>query len=258
MLVSPRPGPQQPQLLKAGNMVPHVACHDGTRVLGAPVWEFVDQHRVCSRIQIMCQIFEGLAKEGLAEGDVPTPPLVPDLATSWEVSPDGLQHTFKLCPGVKCHDGAPFDAAAVRFNFERFRDKSSPNHYPKAASFVVAHTKWIKGMEVLDPTTVRTTLTAPNYEWLRQGLQSYGQPLMVSPAAVEACGSEGIALHPIGTGPFRFVERQQGVRTVLERNPDYWGRKAKLDRVILRPSQDPATRVNALSCGPAGALAQPV
>jgi len=71
----------------------------------------------------------------------------------------------------------------------------------------------------------------------------------VSPAAVKQHGNEGIALHPIGTGPFRFVEREQGVKTVIERNPDYWGTPAKLDRAIFRPLQDPATRINALENG---------
>jgi len=114
---------------------------------------------------------------------------------------------------------------------------------------VIAYTKWIKSVEVVDPMTVRVTLKAPNYQWLRIGLQSYGQPLMISPTAVKKYGNGGIALHPIGTGPFRFVERDQGVKTVLERNPDYWGRPAKLDRIIFRPLQDPATRVNALENG---------
>ena len=59
--------------------------------------------------------------------------------------------------------------------------------------------------------TVRITLTQPNYEWLRTGLQSYGQPLMISPKSVAEHGNDGIALNPVGTGPFRFVEREQGV-----------------------------------------------
>ena len=210
-----------------------------------------------STYQITYQIFEGLVKEDLTKADASTPPIVPALAESWTVSPDGLQYTFKLRAGVKFHDGTPFDADAVKFNFERFWDKASPNYYAKTASFVVAYTKWIKAVDVLDPATVRITLTAPNYEWLRQGLQSYGQPLFISPTAVKKYGNAGIALHPIGTGPFRFVSRTQGVRTVIERNPDYWGRKALLDRVVFRPLQDPATRVNALQNGEVQMISTP-
>jgi peptide/nickel transport system substrate-binding protein len=233
----------------AGPLPAHAA---GTLIWGMPSeTDILDPHATggWTTYQITYQLFEGLVKEDLTDANAATPKLVPGLAESWEISPDGLQYTFKLRPGVTFHDGTPFDAAAVKFNFERFWDKSSPNYYPKAASFVAAYTKWIKAIEVIDPMTVRVTLTTPDYEWLRQGLQSYGQPLMVSPAAVKKYGNDGFALHPVGTGPFRFVERNQGVRTVIERNPDYWGRKALLDRVIFRPLQDPATRVNALETG---------
>ena len=244
-------------LLAATTLALVGAASGAARAAGTLMWgmpaetDILDPHATggWSTYQVTYQIFEGLVKEDLTKADVPTPPLVPGLATSWEISPDGTVYTFKLRPGVKFHDGTPFDAAAVKFNFERFWDESSPNFYKKAKAFVIAYTKWIKSVEVVDPMTVRVTLKAPNYQWLRIGLQSYGQPLMVSPAAVKKYGNDGIALHPIGTGPFRFVERDQGVKTVLERNPDYWGKPAKLDRIIFRPLQDPATRVNALENG---------
>lgn len=232
----------------------------GTLIWGMPAeTDILDPHATggWSTYQVTYQIFEGLAKEDLTKADVASPPLIPGLATSWDISPDGTVYTFKLRPGVKFHDGAPFDAAAVKFNFERFWDESSPNFYKKAKAFVIAYTKWIKAVEVVDPMTVKVTLKAANYQWLRQGLQSYGQPLMVSPEAVKKYGNEGIALHPVGTGPFRFVQRDQGVKTVLERNPDYWGTPAKLDRVIYRPLQDPATRVNALENGEIDMMSTP-
>jgi peptide/nickel transport system substrate-binding protein len=234
------------------SMTPAPARADNTLIWGMPAeTDILDPHATggWSTYQVTYQIFEGLAKEDLTKADVASPPLVPGLATSWDISPDGTVYTFKLRSGVKFHDGAPFDAAAVKFNFERFWDESSPNFYKKAKAFVIAYTKWIKSVEIVDPMTVRVTLNAANYQWLRQGLQSYGQPLMVSPEAVKKYGNDGIALHPIGTGPFRFVQRDQGVKTVLEKNPDYWGTPAKLDRVIFRPLQDPATRVNALENG---------
>jgi peptide/nickel transport system substrate-binding protein len=244
-------------LLAAGTLALAAAVTPPAHAAGTLIWgmpaetDILDPHATggWSTYQVTYQIFEGLAKEDLTKADVPSPPLMPGLATSWDISPDGTVYTFKLRPGVKFHDGTPFDAAAVKFNFERFWDESSPNFYKKAKAFVIAYTKWIKSVEVVDPMTVRVTLKAANYQWLRQGLQSYGQPLMVSPEAVKKYGNDGIALHPIGTGPFRFVQREQGVKTVLERNPDYWGTPAKLDRIIIRPLQDPATRVNALENG---------
>lgn len=235
-----------------GFTAPPSAHAAGTLIWGMPAeTDILDPHATggWSTYQVTYQIFEGLVKEDLTKANVPSPPLVPGLATAWDISDDGTVYTFKLRPGVKFHDGTPFDAAAVKFNFERFWDESSPNFYKKAKAFVVAYTKWIKTVEIIDPMTVRVTLKSPNYQWLRQGLQSYGQPLMVSPEAVKKYGNDGIALHPIGTGPFRFVQRDQGVKTVLEKNPDYWGKPAKLDKIIIRPLQDPATRVNALENG---------
>lgn len=228
---------------------PLAAQAAGTLVWGMPAeTDTLDPHATggWSTYQITYQIFEGLVKEDLTKPNEATPPLVPGLAKSWDISDDGLTYTFHLREGVKFHDGTPFDAAAVKFNFDRFWNESSPDFYKKAKAFVIAYTKWIKSVDVVDPMTVKVTLTAPNYEWIRQGLQSYGQPLMVSPASVKKYGNEGVALHPVGTGPFKFVQRDQGVKTVIERNDDYWGTKAKLDRVIFRPLQDPATRVNAL------------
>ena len=224
----------------------------GTLIWGMPAeTDTLDPHATggWSTYQITYQIFEGLVKEDLTDPKAVTPALIPGLAKSWTISDDGLVYTFSLREGVKFHDGTPFDAEAVKFNFERFWDESSPNFYPKAKAFVIAYTKWIKTVEVVDPMTVKITLTAPNYQWLRQGLQSYGQPLMISPASVKEFGNEGIAAHPVGTGPFKFVERDQGVKTVIENNPEYWGTKALLDKVIFRPLQDPATRVNALESG---------
>src|ERR1700733_11401874 len=154
----------------------------GTLIWGMPAeTDTLDPHATggWSTYQITYQIFEGLVKEDLTKADDVTPTLAPGLATSWDISKDGLTYTFHLREGVKFHDGTPFDAAAVKFNFDRFWNESSPDFYKKVKAFVVAYTKWIKSVDVVDPMTVKVTLTAPNYQWLRQGLQSYGQPLRI-------------------------------------------------------------------------------
>ena len=224
----------------------------GTLIYGMPAdHDILDPHATGGWVtyHVTYNIFESFVKEDLTEADVVTPKLVPGLATSWEISEDGTEYTFHLREGVTFHDGEPFNADAVMFNFSRFWDTESPNYFEKSAAFVSAYTQWIKAVDKIDDMTVKITLTQPNYEWLRTGLQSYGQPLMISPKSVEQHGNDGIALNPVGTGPFKFVEREQGVKTVLERNDDYWGRKAKLDSIIFRPLEDPATRVNALRTG---------
>ncbi len=238
--------------LSAATLTTEEARAQGTLIYGMPAdHDILDPHATGGWItyQVTYNVFESFVKEDLTDPDVMTPPLVPGLATSWDVSDDGTEYTFHLREGVTFHDGEPFDADAVMFNFDRFWNKDSPHYFEKSAAFVSAYTQWIKDVEKIDDMTIKITLTQPNYEWLRTGLQSYGQPLMISPKSVEIHGNDGIALNPVGTGPFKFVEREQGVKTVLERNDDYWGRKAKLDRVIYRPLEDPATRVNALRTG---------
>src|SRR6516162_4436508 len=139
-------------------LMPGAAHPSGTLIWGMPAeTDILDPHATggWSTYQITYQIFEGLVKEDLTKADVPTPPLIPCLATSWDISDDGLVYTFHLRPNVKFHDGTPFDAEAVKFNFERFWDESSPNFYKKAKAFVIAYTKWIKSVEVVDPMTFR-------------------------------------------------------------------------------------------------------
>jgi peptide/nickel transport system substrate-binding protein len=110
-------------------------------------------------------------------------------------------------------------------------------------------TAWVESFEVVDDDTVRFTLNKPNYEWFEGTIHSYGQFLIMSPASIEKHGNDGVALHPTGTGPFRFAEREQGVKIVLARNDDYWGDKAKLDQLVVVKLADSATRVNALLAG---------
>ena len=115
----------------------------------------------------------------------------------------------------------------------------------------------IKSVDVVDEFTVKITLNGPNYEFLRTGMEDCPQMYIVSPTAIETFGNEGIPLNPIGTGPFKFVERDPTVSTTLERNDDYWGENAKVDRLIFRILEDPATRVNALLAGEVHAIQDP-
>ena len=116
-------------LAVAGALASGPAAAQGTLIYGMPAdHDILDPHATGGWVtyHVTYNIFESFVKEDLTEADVMTPKLVPALATSWDVSDDGLVYTFHLREGVKFHDGTDFDADAVMFNFDRFWNKESP------------------------------------------------------------------------------------------------------------------------------------
>jgi peptide/nickel transport system substrate-binding protein len=138
----------------------------------------------------------------------------PGLATSWDIAPDGKSYTFKLHEGVTFHDGTPFDAAAVKFNFDRMvaPDSKSRLAGPRLTGFYASSM-------VVDPHTVRIVLQQPNGAFLTDLSQDF--MAMLSPAAVKQYGPDAIGQHPVGTGPFKFVEWVQNSHVKVERNDAY-------------------------------------
>ena len=167
--------------------------------------------------------------------------LEPALAEMWTQSADGLTWTFKLRKGIKFHDGSPFDAKAVKYFFDRVLGEEKPF---KASLY----TPFVQGADVVDDATVRVTLKQPFAPFLFRLAHSAGG--IVSPAAHQKWGKD-LTLHPVGTGPFRFVEWVKGDRVVLERNDGYWGGKANLDRVVVKTVREDAARVLMLESGDA-------
>lgn len=174
----------------------------------------------------------------------------PWLATSWSVSADGRVYTFKLRPGVKFHDGTPFDAAAVKFNFDR-------THTPALASRCGGcAVGFYDRAVVVDPLTVRIHLKRPWAPLLDAASLYYR---MVSPAGVKQSGDQDFGRRPVGTGPFKFVEWVPNDHITLERFDGYnWAPPilkhngaAYVDRVIFRMLPEDSTRVAALENGEA-------
>ena len=199
--------------------------------------------------RVTYQMFEGLIAEDLTRADVAIPPMVPKLAESWQVSKDGLTRMFKLRKNVKFHDGTPFNAQAAVFSWERMFKKDAPHFYPRANSYTSYVVEYITGAEAVDDYTLKLTFSKPYAEWERMILQSWGEPMMLSPTQVKKVGNEKFADSPVGTGPFRFVENVPGDRIVLERFKDYWGPAANVDKLVFRRLDDPAARVAALRTG---------
>jgi peptide/nickel transport system substrate-binding protein len=164
--------------------------------------------------------------------------LVPDLATRWTVSPDGLEYTFTLRTGVRFHNGEEFNANSVVATWRTGQDRS--NDFADQFSLV-------KDVRVINPTTVTLVLEAPNAIFLNILANTWA---MVPPNYINQVGLDGFAARPVGTGPFRFVSRTAGDRIVLEANRNYWEPGLpRLNRVIFRVIPDVNTRLAAVRTG---------
>ncbi len=175
------------------------------------------------------------------------PPFGPGLATSWEVSPDAKVYTFKLRPGVKFHDGTPCDAEAIKFNIERNWNPNHPQYHKAGAGANALGYKDLDKVEVVDASTVRVTHKSPFADFLN--VLAFGTYSIGSPTQIQKMGNDEFGNQPIGTGPFKFVERERGVKLVFERNAEYWGGAPALDRFIIRPLPEAVARLTALETG---------
>lgn len=160
----------------------------------------------------------------------------PSLATSWD-TPDPSTWVFHLRDGATFHNGDPVDAAAVKFSLDRFLDPTT-----KAAQASLMRP--IKNVDVMDPHTVRFTTDGP-YAGLLDVLATYF--FVVSPSVKGQDANKVV----IGSGAYQFVEWKPGERLVIKANPGYWGQKAKLEQVTLRPISEAAARLVELHAGSA-------
>jgi peptide/nickel transport system substrate-binding protein len=174
--------------------------------------------------------------------------LYPGLATEWSVAEDNVTWTLKLRDGVVFHDGTPFDAEAVVYNFDRMVDPATKSEY---AVFQLGP---YESSKAIDASTVEVTMKQP-YGAFPASLATFGMG-MVSPTAAKAAGAS-FGQSPVGTGPFKFVEWVPQDHVTFERNPDYnWASEinhvtgpAPLDQIVIRTIAEPATRAAALMSG---------
>src|SRR5689334_2557279 len=165
--------------------------------------------------------------------------IVPMLALSQQWSADNKQLTLKLRPGVTFHDGEKFDAAAVKYNLERHKTMPGSNRRGELAS--------VSSVDVVDPMTVRISLSAPFAPLLATLTDRSG--MMVSPKAAQAEGDK-FGAHPVCSGPFKFVERVAQDRIVLERYDGYWDKKdIHFQKITYLPIVDATVRLANLKSG---------
>jgi peptide/nickel transport system substrate-binding protein len=160
--------------------------------------------------------------------------IVPQLAESWRLL-DDVTWQLKLRKGVVFHDGEPFNAEAVRFTFQRVLDpeQKSPNR---------ANVGEIVRMEIVDDYTVNLVTRQP-YAPLINRLLDFA---IVPPKYVAGKGNQGMALKPVGTGPYRFVELIKDDRMVVEAFDRHWRGAPKIRRIVYKPIPEPFTRAAAL------------
>lgn len=157
------------------------------------------------------------------------------LAESWVVDAQGKRYTFKLRQGVRFHDGAVFDAAAVRFTLERAKAAGSTNKAKKALFDNIA--QW----ETPDPYTVVLLLhNADSNTLFRLGESTA--------AILHPASADQTATHPVGTGPYRFVDWKKGWGIRLVKSEIYrHAAQVKIDRVTFRFIHNPAAQAGLAS-----------
>lgn len=167
--------------------------------------------------------------------------LVPGLAESWTV--DGLTIEFKLRQGIRFHNGEEVDAESVKFTFEHLTSE-------ELNSPTAANVRAVEEVRVIDDYTVQIILSqvdARIFDVLANNIS------ILPPGYYAEVGLQGFNDHPIGTGPFKFVEWVKDERLVMEANEDYWEGSYKgqprVKTLIFRPITTPATRVAELRAG---------
>ncbi len=202
--------------------------------------------------------------ESLLAYDGSTTNPIPSLASSWEASEDGLTWVFQLQEGVTFHDGTPFNAEAVVWNFNRWQFDDAPGHFEEEVfeyydyMFGPGEESFVASVEATGEYEVTFTLDEPNGGFLN----TLAMPMfsIASPTAVEengpAYGSPEVGY--VCTGPFEFVEWISDERVVLERFEDYWGEfPGNVDRIVFQQIPDNAARFAALQAGEIDAFEQP-
>ncbi|MER9006830.1 ABC transporter substrate-binding protein [Mesorhizobium sp. M0862] len=192
--------------------------------------------------------------DGLMDYEPGTTNLKPDLAESYEISPDGQTFTFKLRHGVKFHNGREMTADDVKYSLDRVTNPKTQS--PGAGFFgsikgyddvAAGKAEGLSGVTVVDPYTVKFELTRPDATFLHVMAINFAH--VVPKEEVEKYGAD-FGKHPVGTGAFKLAEWTLGQRIVFERNADYWHKGLPhLDKITFEIGQEPIVALLRLQKG---------
>ncbi len=187
-------------------------------------------------VKVLDNICEGLVRFKTGSGDIQ-----PCLATSWTISDDGLTYTFRLRNGVRFHDATPLDANAAAFSFLRQMDKTHPAHLPQANfPYWSSMYSMVESVRAVDADTLQFRLSQPYAPFLAN--LAIFPVYLISPNFISQ-------RHPVGTGPFRFVDWVPNEKIVLQANADYWDGAPTIQKLIYKVVPDSATRLIQLQTG---------
>lgn len=178
--------------------------------------------------------------EGLLEYDHDLRPR-PQLAKEWSISEDGLTYDLILRPNVTWHDGTPFTARDVAFSLT-----AAQKFHPRGSNTFAQ----LRDMEIISPKHIRLHLAQPA-PFLILALSAAETPMLPAHLYdIETALTNPLNNAPIGTGPYKFKEWQQGSHIIYERNDHYWqDGRPEIDRLIFRILPDSSSRLNGLQNG---------
>ena len=179
-------------------------------------------------------VYEGLVRIS-SQGDIE-----PQLATSWDLSPDRTTYTFHLRKGVHFSNGDEFTADTAKFSIDRVKSDAWTNGL-KAGMKPVTRT------QAVDKYTLAVTLSAPSNGWL------WSMGTLIG-AQMTPRGVDNLATKPVGTGPFTVDEYKVGRFLTLSANKSYWGQQPATRHVALRYMTDSTATANALRSGDVDAI----
>lgn len=180
-----------------------------------------------------------------------TTTLRPGLAESYALSDDGLTYTFKLRAGVKFHNGREMTAEDVKYSLDRVTNPTTQSpgagFFASIAGYDMAGDAGLSGVEVIDPLTVKITLSRPDATFLHVMALNFSS--VVPKEAVDAAAGD-FGKQPVGTGAFKLAEWTLGQKLVFEKNADYWRPGVPyLDQVLFEVGQEPVVALLRLQSG---------